>query len=169
MATMMISKAMNERLNHQIANEFNASRNYLAMLCSFERQGLKFLAGRFRQQMEEERQHAMKLVDYVLEVGGSVQLEAAPAPHADFSSPGEAIRTAADHEREVARQINELMGLAEQEKDYATRGFLQWFVNEQVEEVSTMEHLYDIAQLAGNNLLQLESYVRHLALVAPAS
>lgn len=165
MITMMISQAMNDRLNHQITNEFSASRNYLAMMCSFDNQGLKMLASRFREQSDEEREHAGKLIDYVLEVGGAVTLEALPAPHTHFSTPGDAIKAAADHEREVTRQINELMSFAETEKDYATRGFLQWFVNEQVEEVSTMEHLYSIAKLAGNDLLQLESYVRHMAMM----
>ncbi len=157
---MSISSAMNAKLNEQVTNEFAASHKYLAMMCRFEQQGLKFLAARFRQQMEEERGHALRLVRYLLDVGGTVSLRDMPAPKSDYPSVVAAIEAAAGHEREVTRQINELMALAEAEKDYATRGLLQWYVNEQVEEVASMDHLAHIARLAGDNLLQLEWYIR---------
>lgn len=158
---MLISKAMNAKLNDQITHEFGASQSYLAMACMFERQGLKSLAGFFRKQTEEEREHALKILDYVLGVGGNVALAALAAPRPEFPSALSAIQAAVKHEMNVTAQINDLVALADKEKDYATRSFLQWFIDEQVEEVSSIEHLARIASLAGNNLLQLESYLRH--------
>ncbi|MBI5865386.1 MAG: ferritin [Planctomycetes bacterium] len=159
---MHISKAMNAKLCEQISNEFGASQAYLAMACMFDGLALKGLAKLFRKQTDEEREHALKILDYVLEVGGDVKLAALPAPKSDFSSVKAAIDAAHKHELRVTQQIHDLVALADKEKDYASRSFLQWFVDEQVEEVSSMEHLLRIAEMAGVNLLQLESYVRHM-------
>lgn len=158
----MISKIMTAKLNEQVTHELGASQAYLAMACQFESMSLKALAQHFRKQTEEERGHALKIVDYLLEVGATVSLAALDAPRTAYKSVQAAIRAAVEHETRVTAQIHALVGLAEKEKDYATRSFLQWFVDEQVEEVSSMEHLARIAELAGDNLLQLESYVRHM-------
>jgi ferritin len=159
---MAISEAMNAKLNEQIANELNASQVYLAMACMFEAQSLKMLAKLFRKQTEEERGHALKILDYIPEVEGKVVLHAIPQPTMEYASVEAAIEAALNHERRVTQQINELMALAEREKDYATRNFLNWYVEEQVEEVDSMLNLLQIAKLAGKNLLQLEAYVAHL-------
>ena len=164
---MLISKAMNTKLNDQIANELGASQAYLAMACMFEDLGLKALAAHFRRQTEEERGHALKIIDYVINVSGVVKLGALTAPKSDYPTAKAAIDAALKHELKVTSDINDLMALAEKERDYAPRSFLQWFVDEQVEEVSSMEHLLRIAEMAGVNLLQLESYVRHM--LAPKS
>lgn len=158
---MLISKAMNAKLNEQITNEFGASQSYLAIAAMFDGMSLKALAAYFRKQTEEERAHALKIYDYVLGVGGEVRLAALSAPKPDYPTAKAAIDAAVKHELKVTQQIHDLVTLAEKEKDYATRSFLQWFVDEQVEEVSSMEHLLRIAEMAGVNLLQLESYVRH--------
>jgi ferritin len=135
---MMISKAMNTKLNEQVAHEFGASQAYLAMACQFEGLGLKALAAHFRRQTEEERGHALKILDYVLEVGGKMTLSKLDAPPAEYRTVLAAIQAAVAHEKRVTAQIHALMKLAEKETDYATRSFLEWFVDEQVEEVSSM-------------------------------
>lgn len=159
---MALSKAMNDRLNEQITNEFYASQLYLAIACTFEAQGLKMLAKLYRKQVEEERSHALKILDYIPTVEGTIQLQALPEPPAKFPSVRAAIEAALAHERKVTAQINDLMVLAEKEKDYATRVLLGWFVEEQVEEVDTQLHLVQVATMAGEHVLQLEAYVAHL-------
>ncbi len=158
---MMISQAMNKKLNEQITHEFDASQKYLSISCQFDSMGLKVLTRRFREQSDEERGHALKIIDYILEVGGTVKLQKLAEPPTQFESVVDAVQAAVDSELTVTRQINELVALAEKESDYATRSFLQWFVDEQVEEVSSMTQLLQLAKLAGKNLLQLEAYVFH--------
>ena len=158
--TMMISTAMEKKLNSQAAAEFAASHEYLAMACAFEGMGLKIMGRRFFAQAEEEREHALKLVKYVQEVGGSAELGAIPKPSGDHSTPMKILKAALSAELRVTKQVNALMALAEKENDYATRGFLQWFVDEQVEEVSSISELVQLAQMA-KDMLQVEARVRH--------
>jgi ferritin len=130
------------------------------MACAFDGMGLKVLAKRFVAQADEERGHGMKLVKYLLEVGGTVELEAVPQPTGDFSTPMSIFQAALEAELEVTKQYNELTSFSEQEKDYATRSFLQWFVDEQVEEVSSMSELVQLAEMS-KDMLQVEARVRH--------
>ena len=122
--------------------------------------GLKIMARRFFAQAEDEREHALKLFKYVQEVGGSVELGAIPKPSGDHSTPMKILKAALNAELKVTKQVNALMALAEKENDYATRGFLQWFVDEQVEEVSSISELVQLAQMA-KDMLQVEARVRH--------
>jgi len=158
---MMISKAMNAQLNKQITAEFGAAHNYLAMACVFNQMGLKVLAKRFFQQQTEESGHAMKIVKYILEVNGTVNLEAVAKPKTDYKTAEEIVQAALDSELNITRMINDLATLAESESDFATRSFLNWFIDEQVEEVSNMEGLLNLIRLAGKNVLQVEAFVRH--------
>ena len=158
---MMISKAMNAKLNEQIAAEFYAAHKYLAMACAFDRMGLKILASRFLKQHEEERGHGMKILKYVQEVGGTVALDAVAKPAKDYKSTEAIVSAALESELEITAKINDIMALADSEKDYATRSFLQWFVDEQVGEVSQMTDLLNVVKMAGENLLQVEARVRH--------
>ena len=158
---MMISEAMNARLNRQIAAEFSAAHSYLAMACALDRMGLKILAKWFLAQSEEEREHAMKILRYVQEVGGTVTLEDIAKPAPKFKNVEAVVQAALQSEQNVTQMINELVALAESEKDYATRSFLNWFVDEQVEEVASMTDLLALVQLAGDNMLQVEARVRH--------
>ncbi len=159
---MALSEAMNSKLNEQITNEFYASQLYLAIACMFEERGLKMLAQLYRKQTEEERSHALKILDFIPTVEGRVRLQAIPEPPAKFPSVLAAIEAALEHERKVTGQIHDLMTLAEKEKDYATRVLLRWFVQEQVEEVDSQLHLVQIAKMAGENVLQLEAYVAQM-------
>lgn len=156
----LISTNMNDALNTQIDNELGASHNYLAMAAAFDDMGLKILAARFLEQSAEEREHATKIYKYVLETGGRVRLGKLAEPKADYKDAKEILKTALESELTVTRQINELVSLAEKESDYAARSFLQWFVDEQVEEVSSMRDLVQVADLA-RDMLQVEAHVRH--------
>lgn len=158
---MMISETMNRKLNEQITAEFSAAHAYLAMTCDLDRMGLKILGKRFLAQHAEECEHAMKIVRYVQEVGGSVTLEAVAKPAGDYRSVEAIVKAALASEQKITRSINDLVTLADSENDYATRSFLNWFVDEQVEEVAYMTDLLSLVQLAGDNVLQVEIRVRH--------
>ena len=157
---MLISETMNQRLNKQMTNEFYAAHLYLDMSCAFIDRGLNIIARWFRGHAHEERVHAMKIFDYVHEVGGHVRLDAIPQPAERPASVEEIVQAALDHELLVTGQINDLMSLADSEKDYATRSFLQWFVDEQVEEVSVVTEVLRLIKLAeGKHMLEVEARV----------
>ena len=158
---MLISESMNTRLNEQITAELSAAQTYLAMACKLDEMGLKVLGKRFFGQCEEEREHAIRILRYVQEVGGGVTLEALPEPKADYGDARSIIAAAVGNERAISDLINGLVALADSEKDYATRSFLNWFVDEQVEEVSSMTDLLNLVDLAAGNMLQVETRVRH--------
>ncbi len=157
----MISQAMCDKLNGQINLEFSAAYQYLSMACSFDSMGLKILSKLFQQQYAEEREHALKILGYVQEVGGAVKLEAVPKPRGDFKSVQDIVEAALKSELNVTQSIGELMEAAIAEKDHATQSFLKWFVDEQVEEVASMTDLLNLVKLAGDNVLQVESRIRH--------
>ena len=157
-STVLISNTMNRRLNEQITNELSASHNYLAMSSDLNHIGLTVFSHWFLAQSNEERKHALKIVKYVEDVGGTVQLSTITPPAVHYDSARAVVDAALQAELVVTKQINELMALAEEERDYASRSFLQWFVNEQVEEVRSMTELLQWIDLAGdNNLMLVES------------
>lgn len=159
---MQISKAMGDLMNAQIGNELGASNQYLQISAYFEAQALKKLAELFKKQAEEEREHAMKFFHHLNEVGATVNIPAIPAPKYDLASAEEAFKMAVAWEKEVTKQIYAMVDLAIKEKDYASQNYLQWFVAEQVEEVSSMETYLQIVQRAGEkNLLMMEAYFSH--------
>ncbi len=154
---MMISAKMNKALNQQVTNELDASFSYLAMSFAFEDMGLKIFGQRYKAQADEERGHAMKITGYIQDVGGKVCLDAVAKPRADYDSAQAMVEAALASEETVTKQVNELVALAEAEKDYATQSFLQWFVDEQVEEVSSMSELLQMVKMAGEaNLFLVE-------------
>ena len=105
----------------------------------------------------------MKLVKYVVDAGGQVRIPPVDAPKADFASAEEAIGLALKWELDVTQQINDLMTIAIEEKDYLGQKFLDWFVEEQLEEVNSMDTLLKVAKRAGEkNIIMLESYLSHL-------
>jgi ferritin len=158
---MMISTNMNAKLNEQITAEFAAAHKYLAMSCALEAKGLKSLAKRFTAQYEEELKHGNKIVRYLHDVGATVSLDAIPKPAPDCSSLKTIVQAALDGENDITRRIHALVAAAEVEKDYSTLEFLQWYVDEQVEEIATMTQLLKVVELAGPNVLQVEAYMRH--------
>lgn len=159
---MMISKQLTEAINAQVGREFGASFQYVQIAAYFEGESLLKLAELFYKQSDEERDHAMKLAHYVIETGGQLAIPAVEAPKVTFSTAEEAISAALAWELEVTKQINALMDIAVAEKDYLGRQFLDWFVNEQLEEVTSMERLLRVAQHAGErNIIMIEAYLSH--------
>jgi ferritin len=157
---MLISKRINEAINQQIGNEFAASLQYVAIAAHFENEALPQLAGHFYRQAEEERDHAMRFIKYTIDAGGHVTIPDIPSPKGRFSRAEEAVKLSLERELEVTRQINKLVELAKKESDYTTDNFLQWFVQEQLEEVSSMDQLLKVIQRAGESgLLRVEEYI----------
>jgi bacterioferritin B len=146
--------------NDQIQSEFTASAQYVAIAVYFDEMGLLELAKFFYRQAEEERMHAMKFVHFMIETEAKPIIPATPELKNSFSSPAEAVEFALNQERKVTDQIDNLVTIALAEKDHAANNFLQWFVYEQVEEVSTMSTLLQTIKLAGTNLLLVEDFVR---------
>jgi ferritin len=167
---MLISKKINDAINQQIGNEFGASLQYVAIATHFDREALPVLAGHFYQQADEERAHAMKFVKFLVDAGGQPVIPTIPAPQVKFASAEEAVRLSLDWELEVTKQINQLVAIAKKESDYTTDNFLQWFVSEQLEEVSSMDALLKVIQRAGEKgLLRVEEHLARLGGRAPAA
>ncbi len=156
---MLISEKLQKAINQQIGNEFGASLEYLQIASYFTSEDMLKLSQIFFTQAEEERMHAMKFLNFVLDAGGKVAIPAIPTPRVDFSSAVEAVQAALDWEVKVTKQVNNLMELAVSEKDYIAQEFLRWFVNEQLEEISKMSTILNIIKRAGDNLLMAETYI----------
>jgi ferritin len=160
----MISNKVAAAINEQIGNEFGASLQYVAIASFFASEGLVELAARFYTQADEERMHAMKFVKYLVDAGAQVEIPKIPAPKGGFKSAAEAVKLSLEWEKTVTDQINRLAKLAAGESDYLTANFLNWFVNEQLEEVSSMDNLYRTIKRAGeDNLIYVESYLARTA------
>lgn len=130
----MLSQRLNESLCDQIAKEFYSGYLYMQMAAWFEDTQLEGFGHWMRTQAQEESCHAMIQFNYVLEAGGKVTLGAVAAPPNDFQSPLDIFERTLAHEIEVTKSINAIMDIAIEEHDHATRSFLDWFVDEQVEE-----------------------------------
>lgn len=146
----MISKKMEKALNEQLNKEFFSAYLYLGMSAWSENKGLKGFANWFYVQYQEETFHAMKFYTYLLDRGADVDLLEIEKPNTDFSSPLVAFEKTLEHEQFITKSIDELMDLAITEKDHATNSFLQWFVNEQVEEEATVSEIIDSLKLVGD-------------------
>lgn len=130
----MIGKAMQDAMNEQINKELFSSYLYLSMAAYFEEKNLPGFANWMRIQSDEEREHAMKFYDFILETGGKVNLKAIDAPKTEWKSALEVAEEVAAHEGKVTASIYSLYELAQKEKDYPAQMMLQWFITEQVEE-----------------------------------
>lgn len=157
---MLISQQMNAAINEQIGREFGASHQYVAIAAHFDTENLSTLAKHFYRQAEEERDHAMRFVRYLMDAGAKVAIPAVAAPKPEFSSAEDAVKLSVKWEKDVTKQIHALVELAMKESDHTTSNFLQWFVAEQLEEVSSMERLLSIVQRAGEGgLLLVDQYL----------
>jgi ferritin len=160
---VLISRELVKAFNQQIGNEFGASMQYVSIAAHFRQRQLTLLSKLFMDQAEEERLHAMKFVQYVLDTKGELQIPSVPAPKATFSSAEDAVGAALAWEEEVTRQIGHLMDLAVKESDYLAQSFLQWFIDEQLEEVVKMDRLLGVVRQSGEkNLLMVEAYLVHI-------
>ncbi|HEX2214992.1 MAG TPA: ferritin [Mycobacterium sp.] len=154
-------------LQEQIRSEFGAAQQYLAIAVYFDGADLPQLAKHFYGQSIEERNHAMMLVQYLLDRDIEVEIPGVDPVRNSFETPRDALGLALDQERTVTEQISRLAGVARDEGDYLGEQFMQWFLGEQVEEVSMMTTLVRIADRAGANLFHLEDFVaRELASTA---
>ena len=159
----MISPDLAKAFNEQIGHEFGASMQYVSIASHFQRSQLTLLAKLFFAQAEEEREHAMKFVKYLLDTKGDLRLPAIPAPVATFPSAEAAVQAALTWEQDVTRQITGLMDKAVKENDYLAQSFLQWFIDEQLEEVVKMDRLLGVIRQSGEkNLLMVEAYLVHI-------
>lgn len=166
----MIHQEVKDAINKQIANELYASNSYLVVATYMDSLGLKVLSAHFFKQSEEERGHALRLLRYLLDVNGDLQMQAIPAPHGTFKSVEDAIKHSLDQEITVTKQINSLMALAHKHEDYASTSFLKWFVDEQVEEQASMNELLLLVRQAGtHNLLLVEDRLMKQGLSLPTT
>ena len=153
-----LSDKMVTELNAQLGRELSAANQYLAMAIYLDARSLKELSSFFYQQSDEERQHAMKFLHYLLNANATPVVPAVPEPVADFESIEQIAEMGLNQEQEVTRCIHELVDLALSEKDHTTNHFLQWFVEEQLEEEATFGELLDVIRQS-ENLLLVEQYV----------
>lgn len=167
---MLISKAMNASLNAQVGNELGASNQYVAVAAYFDAEGLPTLAKHFFTQASEERDHAMRFVRYILDAGGDLKIPAVPAPRTSFKTAAEAVKLALESEMKVTKQINGIVDIAIKEKDHLSKNALEWFVNEQREEVASMDTLLRMVKRAGEpGLFHVEHFLLSGGLSAGAA
>jgi bacterioferritin B len=148
-----------EAINEQVANEFAASHQYVAIAAHYESQTLPQLARFFYQQAVEERGHAMMMVKYLLDTDSPVRLHEVSAPETSFADHIAPIRLALEQEKTVSNQIGDLFRVAREEGDYLSEQFVQWFLKEQVEEVATMTELLDVGERVREFPMWLEEFI----------
>ena len=167
----MISQKLQDALNDQINKEMYSEYYYLSMASYFNSIGLNGFENFFLIQVEEERFHSMKMYNFLNEKGGRVILKAINEPATEFKSTLEVFQLAYDHEKFVSKCINELMDVAIEVKDHATKSFLNWFVDEQVEEEATMDSILNKLKLIngdGMGLLMLDKELSIRTFTPPA-
>lgn len=153
-----LSDKMVVELNAQLGREFSAANQYLAMAIYLDDRSLKELSAFFYEQADEEREHAMKFLHYLLHANAMPVIPAVPEPISAFESIEQIAQMGLEQEQEVTRCIHELVDLALSEKDHTTNRFLGWFVEEQLEEEATFSELLDVIRQT-ENLLLVEQYV----------
>ena len=158
----MLSKELASAINQQISNELGASNQYLQITAYFENEDLNTLKTLFYEQAMEEHMHAMKMYNFLLDAGVKVEIPAVEKPKADFSSALEAAELSLAWENEVTKQIYNLVDIAKKDGDYISQRFLDWFVTEQLEEISKMSTIAGIIKKAGDNILLAEQIIAML-------
>ena len=148
-----------EALNEQIGYEFGASQQYIAVAVYYDDQALPQLAGHFYRQAVEERNHAMMMVQFLLDADAPVSIPGVAAPQTAFADPVAPVALALEQEKRVTDQIVELVKLARDEGALVGEQFLHWFLQEQREEVSSMTNLLQVIERGRANLLQVEEYL----------
>jgi ferritin len=149
-----------DKLNEQVAHEFAASQQYIAIAVWFDAETLPLLAAHFYRQALEERNHALMIVQYLLDAGEEAVIPAVEAPKTTFGDAKEPVALALEQERRVTEQIAALAALAREENDLVGEQFLHWFLQEQREEVASMSDLLSIVERAlESNILLAEDYL----------
>jgi ferritin len=155
----MPASAFVERLNEQIGHELAASQQYLAIAVYYDDDTLPRLAAFFYAQALEERNHALMMVQYLLDAGVEAPIPGVAGPRNEFDDVVAPVALALDQERRVSDQINALAAIAREAGDYTSEQFMQWFIKEQVEEVATMNDLLKVVERARDNPLLAEEYI----------
>jgi bacterioferritin B len=148
-----------DALNQQIANEFAASQQYVGAAVYYDSETLPRLAAFFYRQAVEERNHAMMMVQYLLDVDEEVRIPDIEAKQTRFDDGVAPVRMSHEQEQRVGQEIYSLFELARDTKDYRAEQFMQWFVKEQVEEVALMQDLLNVVERGRDNLLLVEEYL----------
>lgn len=147
----MVSKKVETALNQQVLLEAESSQFYLAMASWAENQGFVGTCEFLYRQSDEERLHMLKLVRYINERGGKAIIPAIKKPSTDFKSVTAIFETLLSHEMNVTKEINRVVGICLDERDYTTHNFMQWYVSEQIEEEATARSIMDKIKLIGND------------------
>jgi bacterioferritin B len=155
----MPAPAFVQRLNEQIGHEFAAHQQYVAAAVHYDAETLPRLAAFFYAQAVEERNHAMMMVQYLLDAGVEIVVPGVTAPRTAFADIVEPIALALEQERRVSDQIGELAQIARDAGDFTSEQFIQWFLKEQVEEVATMSDLLRVVERVRDNPMQAEEYL----------
>src|SRR6476646_1193267 len=148
-----------DALNQQIAYEFGASQQYIAIAVHYDAQTLPQLAAHFYRQAVEERNHAMMMVQYLLDADLDVVVPGVEAPRTEFSDVVAPVQLALDQEKRVTSQISDLVKIARDEGDLVGEQFLHWFLQEQREEVASMSALLNVAERSRDNVMLIEDYL----------
>jgi len=148
-----------DQLNVQIGNELSAHNQYLACAVYYDALTMPQMAAFFYQQAGEERDHALMMVQYLLDTDTDVVIPGVDAPRSTFADLVEPVQLALDQERAVTEQVNQLLRIAREESDFASEQFMQWFIKEQVEEVATMSDLLAVVNRNRDDLGDIEEYV----------
>jgi len=147
----MLSEKLLDALNGQLNKEYYSSYLYLAMAAYFDDKNLQGMANWMRLQSSEEHIHAMKFFDFIIRVGGRVNLGAIAEPASEWDAPQSAFEAAFEHEKFISKSIYELVTLAVEEKEYSTQTFLNWFVDEQVEEEENVKAIVEKFKMIGDS------------------
>ncbi len=167
----MLSEKLLSKLNEQITHEFYSAHYYLAMAAYFAGEDLDGFANFFIVQAEEERSHAMKFFNFINDQGEGVVITGFKDPRRDFQSTEEVFTLALEHEKLVSGLINELMTIAQEDRHYPSISFLQWFIDEQVEEEASMGKLLSKVKRVGekgHGILMLDSELAARTFSPPA-
>jgi bacterioferritin B len=155
----MASERFVDALNVQIAREFAAAHQYVAVGNWYSAETFPRLASFFYKQAEEEREHAMKMVNYLLDRNATPDIGAVGSPRQSFADHVEPIQLALEQEQQVTVRINELFEIARETRDYESENFMQWFIEEQVEEEASMSDLLNVAERTRSIPMLLEEYL----------
>ncbi len=146
----MLNKKINEALNNQVLEEAFSSQLYLSMASWCETNGLPGAAKFLYLQTEEERMHMLKIFHHINERGGKAIVPALSKPQDKYKTITDVFNSVLSHEKHITKKIHDLLDLCIKEKDHATANFLQWFVNEQIEEEATAQLIIDKIKLIGD-------------------
>jgi bacterioferritin B len=147
------------RLNEQIGNEFAAHQQYVACAVYYDVETLPQLARFFYRQALEERDHAMMMVQYLIDADADPVIPGVAAPLASFGDIVAPVALALEQEKRVSEQINGLAGAARDAGDYTSEQFMQWFIKEQVEEVATMSDLLRVVERSKDDPMEIENFM----------